>query len=283
MSSPLVSTDWLQTHLEDADLRIIELRGSVLPPTQPPPHYLSDRAGYEKAHIPGAMYVDWQADIVEPGSPSNDIASPRRFTALIRALGVNGDTRVIVADDAGGSFATRMRWALQYYGHDDARILDGGFTKWQAEGRPVSAAIPMARRGDFVARARPELLASANDILRGMDSSDMQLIDTRSTAEFAGAASRARLGGHIPGAINLPRGSLVTEDGTLKSASDLKRALADLGISLEAPDTVLYCNSGVSATYGKLALEVAGAANLRIYDGSWKEWGNDDSAPKATL
>ena len=282
MTSPLVSTDWLQEQLADADLRVIELRGKVLPPTEPPPHYLSDRAGYEKAHIPAAMYVDWQVDIVEPGSPSNDIASPSRFTALMRALGVNGDTRIIVADDAGGSFATRMRWALQYYGHDHARILDGGFTKWQAEGRPLSVDIPLARRGDFVAQPRPELLASADDILRGLDGG-MQLIDTRSPAEYAGTASRARAGGHIPGAISLPRGSLVTADGKLKEESELRRLFAEMGIALDAPDTVLYCNSGVSATYGRLAMEVAGAGNLRIYDGSWKEWGNDDSAPKATL
>ncbi len=284
MTSPLVSTDWLHEYLDDADLRIIELRGKVLPPTQPPPHYLSDRAGYEEAHIPGAMYADWQVDIVEPGSLSNDIASPSRFTALMRALGINGDMRVVIADDAGGMFATRMRWAIQYYGHDDVRILDGGWVKWRAEGRPVSGDIPQVLRGDFAARPRPELCATAEDILRSMDQGGLQLIDTRSPAEFSGAASRAKHGGHIPGAISLPRSSLVTAgDGTLKPASELRQIFTEQGISLDAPATVLYCNSGVSATYGKLAMEVAGATNLRIYDGSWKEWGNDETSPKATL
>lgn len=281
MTSPLVQTDWLHERLNDADLRVIELRGKVLPPTEPPPHYLSDLAGFEAAHIPGAVYVDWQVDIVEPGSPSNDIAAPARFSALLQSLGIGGNTRVVIADDAGSMFATRLRWALRYYGHDSVQILDGGWTKWQAEGRPTSDAPSNYPRGDFQARPVHSLKATAEDILQKIETGGLQLIDTRSPAEYSGAASRATQGGHIPTAINLPRSSLVAEDLTLKSADELRRIFADHRIDLDAADSVLYCNSGVSATYGMLAMEVAGAQNLRIYDGSWKEWGSDESKPKA--
>lgn len=281
MTSPLVQTDWLHEHLDDADLRIIEIRGKVLPPTQPPPHYLSDRAGYEAAHIPGAVYVDWQVDIVEPGSPSNDIAAPARFSALMQSLGISSHTRVVVADDAGGMFATRLRWGLRYYGHEPVQILDGGWTKWQREGRPSSDAISRYPRGDFQARPVPSLKATAEEILQNLATGGMQLIDVRSPAEYSGTASRAKHGGHIPTAINLPRSTMLAEDMTLKSADELHGVFTEHGIDLGAADTVLYCNSGVSATYGMLAMEVVGAKNLSIYDGSWKEWGGDETTPKA--
>ena len=273
MTSPLVQTDWLHEHLDDADLRIVEIRGKVLPPTEPQPHYLSDRCGFEAAHIPGAVYADWQVDIVEPGSPSNDIAAPARFSALMQSLGISAQTRVVVADDAASMFATRLRWALRYYGHDPVHVLDGGWTKWQLEGRPTSNALVNYPPGDFQARSVHSLKATAADILQKLETGGMQLIDVRSPAEYSGAASRAKHGGHIPTAINMPRSALVAEDLTLKSADELRRIFADHSIDLEAADSVLYCNSGVSATYGMLALEVAGAKDLRIYDGSWKEWG----------
>lgn len=282
MSSPLVTTDWLNEHLIDSDLRIIEIRGKVLPPTEPPPHYFTDRAGYEAAHIPNAVFVDWQVDIVEPGSPSNDIASPSRFAKLMERLGISNESTIVVSDDAASMFACRMRWALRYYGHERVYVLDGGWTKWMAERRPVSSEIPQVSPGEFVTNANANLKATAQDILRGLEAESLQLVDVRSPAEYAGEASRASYGGHIPSAINIPRKTMVADDMTLKPAAELRAQFQDIGIDLNPPDTVLYCNSGVSATYGMLAMEVAGAKNLRIYDGSWKEWGNDDSTPKAT-
>lgn len=282
MSSPLVTTDWLENHLDDAGIRIIELRGKVLPPTEPPPHYFSDRTGYEAAHIPMSVYVDWQTDIVEPGSPSNDIASPGRFSSLMEQLGVSNSSTIVVSDDAASMFACRMRWALRFYGHEDVFVLDGGWTKWLAEGREVHSGPPTCERGCFMPAVNPNLSAVSNDILRGLEDKAMQLIDVRSPAEFSGKSSRARHGGHIPSAINLPRKSLVSDDMTLKPASELRTVLSEAGVDVKAQDTVLYCNSGVSATYGMLAMELAGARNLRIYDGSWKEWGNDDALPRAT-
>ncbi len=280
MGSPLVNSAWLEEHLSDSDLRIIDMRGAVLPPTAPPPHYISDRAAYEAAHIPGAVFVDWQVDIVEPGSPSNDIAAPGRFSDLMRRLGISNGDLVVVYDDAASMFAARMRWCLLYYGHNNVWILDGGWRKWTAEGRPTEDALPAARPGTFVAARKSRLKAKAEDILSGIDAGTIQLLDTRSPAEFAGETSRAQFAGHIPTAINLPRNAMVADDLTMKPVPDLQARFSELGINLHAEDTVIYCNSGVSASFALAALEAAGATNLRVYDGSWKEWGNDPSTPK---
>ena len=280
MPSPLVSTAWLEDRLDDNDLRIIDIRGKVLPPTAPPPHYLSDRPAYEAAHIPGAVYVDWQVDIVEPGSQSNDIAAPGRFSDAMRRIGIGNGDRVVVYDDAASMFAARMRWCLLYYGHADVRILDGGWQKWAAEGRPREDAAPAVRPGTFAAARNSRLKANAEDILSGLEGESIQLLDVRSPAEYAGEASRAQYGGHIPTAINLPAKNLVAGDLTLKSVPELRAQCSELGINLHAEDTVIYCNSGVSASLVLLALESVGASNLRVYDGSWKEWGNDPATPK---
>ena len=282
MKSPLVTTAWLEQRLHDSNIRIVELRGKVLPPTEPPPHYFTDRAGYEKGHIPNAVFVDWQVDIVEPGSPSNDVASPDRFAALMGRLGISKDKRVVIYDNAASMFACRLRWCLRYYGHEDVFILDGGWEKWRAEERPISAEIPRPEKAEFIPRVNAGLKATEADILAGLESGAMQLIDVRSPAEYAGTASRAQHGGHIPGAISLPGKKMVADDLTALSPDALRECFAENGVALDASDTVIYCNSGVSASFGMLALEVAGARNLRLYDGSWKEWGNNPMTPKET-
>ena len=113
MLSPLVDCDWLESRLANPDLRIIDIRGQVLPATEPPPHYFSHRQDYDQAHIPGAHFVDWQVDIVEPGSPSNDIAPPSRFARLMGSLGIDERVTVVIYDDAASMFAARLRWCLR--------------------------------------------------------------------------------------------------------------------------------------------------------------------------
>ena len=281
MDSPLATTAWLESHLHDPGLRIIDIRGKVLPASQPPPHYFTHRAAYNEAHIPKAVFIDWQTDIVEPGSPSNDIASSERFAELMGRLGIDGGATVVIYDDAAGMFAARLWWCLRYYGHKRVYILDGGWHKWTAERRPTDTDIPQYERKTFLPNVNPGLKASAEDILKAIGTPALQLIDVRSPQEFAGEASRAKYAGHIPSAVNLPRKTMVAADMTLKPVADLKKGFAKAGIDLDAADTVLYCNSGVSACFGLLALEAAGAGPVRIYDGSWKEWGNDAAKPIA--
>lgn len=278
-NSPLVSTSWLAEHLHDTNIRIVDIRGKVLPATQPPPHYFSHREDYDMAHIPNAVFVDWTADIIEPDSPSNDIASPERFAAFMGELGIDKDTVVVVYDDAMSMFAARLWWGLQYYGHEQVYVLDGGWTKWIAEDLPTDNLTPQIEKKTFVPQINSSLGATADHIVSKLESGNMQLVDVRSPAEFAGEASRAELMGHIPNAINLPRKTMVANDSTLLPKDDLIAHFSKIGIALDAPETVIYCNSGVSASYGMLAMQVAGAKHIRVYDGSWKEWGNDASKP----
>lgn len=279
MNSPLVSTDWLTEHLQDDNLCIIDIRGKVLPASQPPPHYFNHHDAYLESHIPNAVFVNWMEDIIEPDSPSNDVASPKRFAALMGKQGIDSDTVVVVYDDAMSMFASRMWWALRYYGHEQVYVLDGGWEKWTAEDRPINANIPEIEPKVFVPQVNNTLLATAGDILSKLGSDEMQLMDVRSPLEFAGEASRAELMGHIPNAINTPRKTMVADDHTVPSKEVLQAYFLDKGLSLDSQDTIIYCNSGVSASYGLLAMTVAGINNVRVYDGSWKEWGNDATKP----
>ncbi|MBA2784173.1 MAG: rhodanese-like domain-containing protein, partial [Actinomycetota bacterium] len=144
---PLVTTDWLAAHLEDDNLRVVDIRGYVdktdLGGGRQKAEYLAAREEYDEAHIPGAVYVDWTNDITDPDDPvPAQIAPPGRFAGSMGSFGIGDDTRVVVYDHAGGQFATRLWWALTYYGHDMVSVLDGGWRKWTAEDRPTTAEIP---------------------------------------------------------------------------------------------------------------------------------------------
>lgn len=273
----LVTTAWLAEHIDDATLRIVDIRGKVLPATEPPPHYFSHRADYDDAHIPSAVFINWMTDIVAPNSPSNDIAPPERYAALMGRLGIGDDTLVVAYDDAQGMFAARLWWALRYYGHEDVVVLDGGWTKWMSENRPITAEVPSIPPTIFTPRPDAGWRKTADEVANRTDS--IALVDVRSPKEFAGDASRAARKGHIPHAVNISRKSLVADDDTMRPPEELRQIFVDAGIALDAPDVIVYCNSGVSASYGLLALQVAGLTGGSVYDGSWKEWGNDDSRP----
>ena len=138
-SSPFVSTAWLATHLDDAHVRVVDIRGLILPPDKPKPHYFPKSQDYLQSHIPGAVFVDWTRDIVDQDDPVPvQIAAPAKFAACMSQLGVGDDTLVIAYDDHRSALAARLWWALRYYGHDAVRILDGGWLKWVGEGRPVN-------------------------------------------------------------------------------------------------------------------------------------------------
>src|SRR5215216_933038 len=156
----LVSTDWLAQHLDDLSLRIVDIRGYVkkrdLGNGRQEAEYLAARDEYDEAHIPGAVYVDWTHDITDLDTPVPvQIAPSGRFAALIGSLGIGENTRVAVYDHAGGQFATRLWWALTYYGHDRVSVLDGGWRKWVAEGGPTTPEVPEPRPATFTPRPRP--------------------------------------------------------------------------------------------------------------------------------
>ena len=276
--NPIVNTAWLAEHLTDGDLRIIDIRGHVAPPTDPHPHYFAHRAEYEQSHLPGAVFVDWVRDITDPASPNaSQIATPEAYAAFMSSLGIGDDTLVVAYDDAGAMFAARLWWTLTYYGHDKVVILDGGWQKWTGEGRPVTTEIPQFPPATFTPHINPAIRRTIDEVAAAP--SDTKLIDVRTPAEYTGEASRAQRSGHIPGAINLPRGVLVNADGTFPTPEALRARFAEIGLIDDAGDVVLYCNGGVSASYGLLALKLAGFENGAVYDGSWKEWGNDPTRP----
>ncbi|MEP7292225.1 MAG: sulfurtransferase [Chloroflexota bacterium] len=275
----VVSTEWLQAHLNDANLRIVDIRGHVLPASQPTPHYFNHAEDYAKAHIPGAVFVDWVKEITDPADPRHaQLAQPERYGEAMRQAGIGDETFVVAYDDAAGMFAARLWWSLNYYGHSQVAVLDGGWNKWIAEGRSTTVELPTITPSEFTAVAKPEIFRSGAQVLTHLEG-EQQLIDVRTPEEFAGKASRAKRGGHIPGAVNLPRNLLVHGDGTLLSPEALRRRFSSAGIGEQSSDVVFYCNGGVSSSFGLLALRAAGIEGGSVYDGSWKDWGNDENKP----
>lgn len=282
-NSPLVSTQWLAERLDDPRVRIVDIRGHVLPASDPPPHYFNHHEDYLQAHIPGAAFIDWVHEITDPADPRHArIASPERFQAVMQRIGVNSDTFVVAYDDAGGMFAARLWWCLNYYGHPGVAVLDGGWTAWATEGLPVNDELPRFALGNFVAHPQPEWYRSGAEILAGLENHETAplLIDVRTPAEYHGEISRAKRAGHIPGARNLPRADLTQADGHLPPRETLLAQFAAVDVNeANAAQVIFYCNAGVSASFGLLALRAAGYTGGAVYDGSWKEWGNDETKP----
>ncbi len=276
----LTTTDWLAEHLDDDTVRVVDIRGHVRPASDPKPHYFNHRTDYEDAHIPGAVFVDWVHEITDPDSPHHaQIAKSDRFADVLRRLGIAPDTHVVAYDDANGMFAARLWWALNYYGHRNVTILDGGWEKWVGEGRPVTRDIPQLAPSSIVIKPDESWRRTDQQVLEALGSNKVQLIDVRSPEEFAGKSSRVERAGHIPGAINIPRTTLIRDDGQLHKPDDLRAIFEKYGIRYDVPEVIVYCNGGVSASYGLLALQAAGYTNGSMYDGSWKEWGSDMDKP----
>ncbi|HEY5242414.1 MAG TPA: sulfurtransferase [Polyangiaceae bacterium] len=278
----VVSTEWLAAHLDRPGLRVIDVRGKVLPPGHSP-RYLPKRDDYDAGHVPGAVFVDWTRDIVDVDDPiPAQIAKPGAFAAQMNALGVGDGTSVVAYDDYDHAFAGRLAWALRYYGHDDVRILDGGWSRWTAEGRPVSTEVPRPVAEHFTSRARADLYRTADQVERALEDRDVLLIDARPAEQYAGNVSAAARSGHIPGARNVPYASLVdATTGRFRPRSELSRAFADAGIDVgHLPrEVVVYCNGGVTCTVPLHALAMLGRDDVAVFDGSWNEWGNDPRRP----
>jgi thiosulfate/3-mercaptopyruvate sulfurtransferase len=272
----------LLTTPTDTRLRVIDIRGKVLPPGSKP-RYVANREDYDAAHLPGAAFVDWTRDIVDTGDPvPAQIAKPDDFAAKMSELGIGDDTLVVAYDDHDHMFAGRLAWALRYYGHDAVRVLDGGWSRWLAEGRPTSSERPQLPHAEFTPRTRSDLRRTADQVAGLIGKSDALLVDARPADQYEGAASAARRAGHIPGARNVPYARLVdAATGKFLPNDELARAFAEAGIDVaKLPrEIVVYCNGGVSCTVPLHALQMLGRDDIAVYDGSWHEWGNDELRP----
>ena len=281
----IVSTQWLQDRLDAPHLRVVDIRGKVLPPGNSP-RYVAKREAYEAEHIPGAVFVDWTRDIVDLADPVPvQVATSDLFAAAMATLGIGDDSLVVAYDDYDHIFAGRIAWALRYYGHDAVRVLDGGWSRWTSEGRPTTREVPRPAPARFTARPRPGLRRTADEVASILRRPDALLIDARSPEQYAGRVSAAGRGGHIPGAYNVHYARLVdARTGEFLPPDALAHVFAAAGVDVGnlPKEIVVYCNGGVSCTVPMNALRLLGRDDVAVYDGSWNEWGNEESRPVVT-
>lgn len=276
----LVDTEWLAARLGDPAIRIVDIRGVIRPPDAPQPWYLESRDRYAQGHIPGAVFVGWLTDIVEPEAPVKmTVASPGRFAALMGRLGIGDEHLVIAYDDEGNHIAARLWWMLNYYGHPAVRLLDGGHPKWVAEGRPLTAEVPNHPATTFTPAVRDEWRVARGEVRRAIGDARACLVDCRGPRDFRGEVGRGTRKGRIPGAVNLPINTFWEGPyKTWKREEDLRAIHEAAGVT---PDKriITYCNAGVSASVGVLALKLLAYPSAANYAGSWYDWEPDPSNP----
>jgi thiosulfate/3-mercaptopyruvate sulfurtransferase len=272
----LVSSEWLARELGAADLRVVDAT-----------YFLSGtgrdaREEYEQAHIPDAVFFDLPA-VSDTESPLPNMMPPApKFASRMRSLGIGDGMRIVVYDNSPLHSAFRAWWMLRIFGACQVAVLDGGFQKWTAEGRPVEAGRTQVRQGQFTPRQDPGAVVDKAFMLRNLEAKSHQVLDARSAARFAGGGpdKHGINGGHIPDASNLPQERLFNEDNSFKRGDALRAEFEGAGIDLDKP-LVTTCGSGVTACILLFGAHLLGKEDLKLYDGSWTEWGADPDTPKA--
>jgi thiosulfate/3-mercaptopyruvate sulfurtransferase len=275
---PLVSTTWLEANLGSRHVRVLDVRGRH--PSSALPH--AKHAEFLEAHIPGAAFIDWEHDFVATDDPVPvQVASPEAFARRAGALGIGDDDLVVTYDDYYGIFAARVAWAFRLHGAA-SRVLDGGWTTWREEGRPVTDQLTEPVPGPFTARLRPRLRRTLPEIEQALRDGAM-LVDARPRHLFIGEQGTPNTG-HIPGARCLPYQELVDgATGLWAAPAAVARLARDAGIDSDQAhgELIATCGSGVSATVALMALERIGVYCEGVYDGSFNEWSADPARPVA--
>jgi thiosulfate/3-mercaptopyruvate sulfurtransferase len=240
------------------------------------------RAEYLEEHIPGAIFFDIDEIADTKSKLPHMLPPPEKFSSRMRSMGIGDGARIVVYDSKGMFSAPRVWWTFRVMGHDDVTVLNGGLPKWKREGLPLESGEPRPRSTrHFTSRRNADLVRDVSDMKALLRDHSAEIVDARSADRFEGRTPEPRPGlrsGHIPGAHNVPYGKLLKEDGTLKSPSELEAVFTEAGVDLSKP-VVTSCGSGITASVLALALASIGHRRTAVYDGSWAEWGADQTLP----
>jgi thiosulfate/3-mercaptopyruvate sulfurtransferase len=267
----LVDTDWVAEHLDDPNIRIVEVD--------------ENPALYAEAHIPGAIGFDWRNDLQD--QVKRDFLGPEAFGELFGSHGISNEHTIVLYGDRNNWFAAYTYWYLKYYGHDNVKLVNGPREKWIGEGRPTTSEVPALEATTFNAQPGDDAIrAMREEVLAALDDSK-KLVDVRSPQEFSGELiamagyeqEGAQRGGHIPGAASVPWAQAVREDGTFKSREELEELYGNKGV-LSGDPIIAYCRIGERSAHSWFVLhELLGKDDVKNYDGSWTEWGNLVNVP----
>ncbi len=268
----LVETDWVAEHLDDDSIRIVEVD--------------ENPALYAEAHIPGAIGFDWRLDLQD--QVKRDFLDPEAFGELMGSRGISNDHTVVLYGDRNNWFAAYTYWYFRYYGHDKVKLINGPREKWIAEDRETVTEVPDYGAVTFTARPGDESIRAKRDEVAGALGAPTSLVDVRSPQEFSGELiamagyeqEGAQRAGHIPGAASVPWAQAVNEDGTFRSAAELRDLYTSKGVIADSNPIIAYCRIGERSAHTWFVLhELLGEGDVKNYDGSWTEWGNLVSVP----
>jgi thiosulfate/3-mercaptopyruvate sulfurtransferase len=268
----LVDTQWVENHLGDDSVRIVEVD--------------ENPALYAEAHIPGAIGFDWKRDLQD--QVERDFLGPADFGELFGSRGISNEHTVVLYGDRNNWFAAYTYWYLKYYGHENVKLMNGPREKWISEGRPVNSEVPRYSAQQFTANEGDAAIRAKRDEVLGALGTSTRLVDVRSPQEFSGELismagyeqEGAQRSGHIPGAASVPWAQAVKEDGTFKSADELRELYDSKGVTNGGDPIIAYCRIGERSAHTWFVLhELLGRDDVKNYDGSWTEWGNLVAVP----